>query len=198
LGGLNGPLTTAIFLMGLEEICINLYEDTELLEDIFALSNKFWIEAGKRLVNEGADVIIFGEGLGYDKNLFASPQLLRKYLFPYIRELVMTFTSKGIPVIMHSDGRLHDVFEDMIGFGIDGYHPSERKSGMSLKWAKENYGDKICLFGNVDSSKTLPYATPEEIEQEALQCIKDSSQGGGYIFGSDHSLHEGDTTGKYI
>jgi uroporphyrinogen decarboxylase len=191
LGGLNGPLTTATFLMGLEDICINLYEDPELLESIFALSNRFWIEAGKKLVNEGVDAIIFGEDLGYDKNLFASPQLLRKHLFPYIKELVTTFTSKGIPVIMHCDGRIHDVFEDMVNFGIYGYHPSERKSGMSLKWAKENFGDKICLFGNVDSSKTLPYGTPEEVEQEALQCLKDAAKGGGYIFGSDHSLHDG-------
>ncbi len=191
MGGLNGPLTTATFLMGLEDICINLYEDPELLEDIFKLSNKFWIEAGKKLVNEGVDLIGFGEDLGYDKSLFASPQLLKKHLFPYIKELVTTFTDMGVPVVMHSDGRLHDIFADVVDLGITGYHPSERKSGMTLKWVKENFGNRICLFGNVDSSITLPYGTPEAVEQEVLQCIQDAAAGGGYILGSDHSLHDG-------
>lgn len=191
LAGLNGPLTTATFLMGLENVCINLYDDPLLVEEIFAMSNKFWIEAGKLMVKEGADAIIFGEDLGYATNLFASPKHLRKHLFPYIKELVTTFTSMGIPVIMHSDGKLHDVFEDIVQFGINGYHPSERKANMSLKWAKENFGNKICLFGNVDSSKTLPFGTLEEVEKETIECLKDAAEGGGYIIGSDHSLHDG-------
>jgi uroporphyrinogen decarboxylase len=59
------------------------------------------------------------------------------------------------------------------------------------RWAKENWGHRFCLIGNIDSSRTLPYGTPQDVEAEVKEAIDIAAPGGGYILASDHSLHDG-------
>jgi uroporphyrinogen decarboxylase len=49
----------------------------------------------------------------------------------------------------------------------------------------------LCIIGNIDSSRTLPFGTPEEVAAEVRQAIDIAAPGGGYILASDHSLHDG-------
>jgi uroporphyrinogen decarboxylase len=62
---------------------------------------------------------------------------------------------------------------------------------MDLKRVKAEYGKRFCLIGNIDSSGTLPFGSPEEVRAEVRQAIADAAPGGGYILASDHSLHDG-------
>ena len=56
---------------------------------------------------------------------------------------------------------------------------------------KEKYGNRICIIGNIDSSRTLPYGTSEEVATEVREAIDIAAPGWGYILASDHSLHDG-------
>ena len=62
---------------------------------------------------------------------------------------------------------------------------------MDLGCVKENYGGRFAIIGNIDSSRTLPFGTPEEVAAEARQAIDIAAPGGGYVLASDHSLHDG-------
>jgi uroporphyrinogen decarboxylase len=62
---------------------------------------------------------------------------------------------------------------------------------MDLGWVKQNYGQRLCLIGNVDSSRTLPYGTPADVAAEAKQAMDIAAPGGGYVLASDHSIHDG-------
>ena len=59
---------------------------------------------------------------------------------------------------------------------------------MNLKVAKEKWGDRICLWGNIDLVKTLPYGTVAEVEAEVKQRIEDAGAGGGYICATANSI----------
>lgn len=192
IGGISGPLTTAWFLMGVDNISFMLYDDPEFVEEVFKISNRFNIEIAKRIIDEGnVDAVIISEDLGYDHGTFFSPEHIKKYIFPYHRELIDLIHSKNKKVILHCDGNINKIFGDIVDLGYDAIHPLEKKSNMNLKDIKENYGHKICLIGNVDSSVTLPYGTVEETEKETIECIKYGAKNGGYVLASDHSLHDG-------
>ncbi len=62
---------------------------------------------------------------------------------------------------------------------------------MDLRAVKAKYGRRLCLIGNIDSSRTLPYGTPEDVAHEVREAIDIAAPGGGYILASDHSLHDG-------
>jgi uroporphyrinogen decarboxylase len=65
-------------------------------------------------------------------------------------------------------------------------HPNE-KGAMDIRQMKEDYGQRLCLLGNVDLN-ILGAGTPEEVDQEVCELIRDIGPGGGYIVTSGNSL----------
>ena len=112
---------------------------------------------------------------------------LRRYLFPWFEEMVSIAHSAGMPFILHSDGRLYDVLEDLLAIGIDGLNPIEPKA-MDINDLKIRYGDRLAIFGNIDLGSTLVLGTPDDVRAEVRQRIKDLAPGGGYGVSSSNSI----------
>jgi uroporphyrinogen decarboxylase len=192
MGAVQGPLSQSWMLLGAEKAMIDLHDDPDLVEDVFRLSNEYWIEAGIRMVEaELVDVMCVGEDLGHDAGPFFSPRHYRQHLKPYFDEIVDAFVSRGVPVMLHSCGNVNLLVDEFVNAGISGIHPLQRTARMDLAEMKRKYGDRISLVGNIDSSLTLPYGTEEDVEREVIEAIEIAAPGGGYILASDHSLHDG-------
>ena len=58
-----------------------------------------------------------------------------------------------------------------------------------LEELKDEYGDRVIFHGGgVDTQRTLPYGTPEEIYDEVSTRIRILNKGGGYIFNTVHNI----------
>jgi uroporphyrinogen decarboxylase len=112
---------------------------------------------------------------------------LRKYVFPYYKKMAGVCHSHGMPVIYHSDGNLWSVMDDIIDIGINAIHPVEPK-GMDIRELKRKVGDRLCLIGNIDLGSTLTRGTPDDVEAEVKQRIKEIAPGGGYCVGSSNTV----------
>ena len=54
---------------------------------------------------------------------------------------------------------------------------------------KAKYGDKIVFWGGgVDTQKTLPFGTPEEVKREVRDRIRVFAPGGGFVFNTVHNV----------
>ncbi len=191
VGGVNGPLTTAWFLMGYETIALALYDDPGLVEAVFALSNEYFKEAATRAVAAGCQAVIVSEDLGSSSGEFFKLDHYRRYLLPPFVEITDHIAGLGVPVLLHSCGHIHQYLDDLAQTKISAIHPLQRTAGMDLADIKARYGRRFCLIGNIDSSRTLPYGTPAEVGAEVRAAIDVAAPGGGYILASDHSLHDG-------
>jgi uroporphyrinogen decarboxylase len=191
LGGVAGPLSTLWMLMGYEAICYALYEDPQMLVDITRISIDFAKEAARRSVEAGCVGIWISEDLGDSTRGFFRLPDYRKYLLPPFAELAEYIDSLGVPVLLHSCGHISAYLDDIAQTKVASVHPLQRTAGMHLAEFKARYGDRFCIIGNIDSSRTLPYGSPAEVEAEVKEAIDIAAPGGGYILGSDHSLHDG-------
>ena len=74
--------------------------------------------------------------------------------------------------------------------GIDIINPVQWSAkNMDPQHLKDTYGKDLVFWGaGVDTQKTLPYGTPEEVRAQVLQMCTIFSKGGGYIFSSVHNL----------
>ena len=63
---------------------------------------------------------------------------------------------------------------------------------------KKEYGQRICIKGNVDCTKTLVYGTGQEVEEEVKACIEQAAPGGGYILSSSNMIHSGVKPENYV
>lgn len=191
LGGSSGPLCTAWLLMGFERICYALYEDPDFVRDVLKMSNEYFMEAARLSVEAGCVGLWISEDLGDSNSCFFSLDHFRDVFFPYIAELAEYIDSLGVPVLLHSCGNINAYLDDLAQTKICSVHPLQRTAHMDLKNIKEKYGDRFCIIGNIDSTRTLPFGTPEEVAEEVREAIRIASPGGGYILASDHSLHDG-------
>lgn len=191
LGGVQGPLTTAWLLMGYENICYALYEDPDLLSEVFKLSNEFFKEAARRSVAAGCVGMWVSEDLGDSNRGFFKLDHYRKYVLPPFVELVDHVAGLGVPVLMHSCGCITAFLDDLAQTKINSLHPLQRTAKMDLRAVKAKYGRRFCLIGNIDSSRTLPFGTPADVAAEVREAIDTAAPGGGFILASDHSLHDG-------
>ena len=152
---------------------------------------KFQIELGKGFIDRGVDIIWLDEDLGDVKGPLVRPALFREFIAPYMKEMVDAFKAKGAKILIHSDGNIMSFVDDLVKIGVDGLHPIERAASMSLPLLKQRYGSVLTLVGNVNAKTVLQDGPLEAIETEVKECIRDAAKGGGYILGSDHSIHPG-------
>jgi uroporphyrinogen decarboxylase len=190
--GVTGPFTTTWLLMGYEQISYSLYDDPALLTEVFAMSNAYNKEAARLCVAAGADAVWISDDLGDSRSAFMKLKHFRQYYLPYLSDLSEYIAGLGVPVLLHCCGRFVDYLPDLAAeTKINSIHPLQRTAGMDLRWVKEHYGQRFCIIGNIDSSRTLPYGTPEEVAAEVRAAIDIAAPGGGYVLASDHSLHDG-------
>lgn len=190
-GGVTGPFTTCWLLMGYEQICYSLYDDPQLLPEIFKLSNEFNKEAARLSVAAGCHAMWVSDDLGDSNRGFLKLEHFRALYLPYLVELAEYVDGLGVPVLLHCCGRFTDYLPDLAQTKISAIHPLQRTAGMDLRWVKKHYGERFCIIGNIDSSRTLPFGTPEDVAAEVRDAVDTAAPGGGYVLASDHSLHDG-------
>ncbi len=191
LGGVNGPLTGSWFLTGYENICLSLFDDPGFLEELAEITVDFDLKAIKRMAEAGVDAMLLGDDYGASSQGLLKPAHFKAIYKPALKKIIDCIKQHELPVLFHCCGRAYDYIDDFVEIGIDALHPLQRTAGMDLALVKQKYGDKICIVGNINSSRTLPFGTPEQIEAETLAALRIAAPGYGYILASDHSLHDG-------
>ena len=125
--------------------------------------------------------------LGYRNGLLFSPQHYDQQLRPTFRKLFDYFNSQGLPVFLHSCGRVTELVGRFVEDGLSCLQPLEVKAGMDLLQLKSDYGDRLTLMGGIDV-RAIADPDPLRIEEEIRSKMPFAKKGGGYIYHSDHSI----------
>jgi uroporphyrinogen decarboxylase len=190
MGGINGPLTVAHMLSGLDILMVSIHEDPSFVDDLLKVGYEYYYEACKQMIADGVDAICIAEDMGYSASLFMSPNSYRRHLFPLLESLIHLIHDAGVPVFLHCDGNINKILDDLVELGIDGLHPIERKSNMDIVAIKKKYGDRLCLIGNVDSTVALCSGTPDDVRAQVFQLLEQVAPAGGFILASDSDLRD--------
>jgi uroporphyrinogen decarboxylase len=169
--------------MGLQHFCAALYEDPGLVESLLDRYFEWALVVAERVCNLGFDVFVSTDDLAFKSGPFFSPQIFHDLLLPRYHQLAERIT---IPWIIHSDGNIMPFLTDLLSLGIVGLHPNE-KGAVDIRRMKKQYGDRICLLGNVDLN-LLGLGSPEQVDREVYELIRDVGPGGGYVLTSGNSL----------
>lgn len=155
--------------------------------------NEYVVPNALEQVKTGLDYMWIAEDLGFSSGPFFSLEQYREFVHPFLKQLVdeVRRVRKDLPIAFHCCGNFKIFIEDMIDLGIQAINPFQRTATWDLKEVKKKYGDRICIIGNIDSSRTLPYGTPEDVDKEVKEAINIAGPGGGLVISSDHSLHDG-------
>ncbi len=186
--GLCGVLENVTRLVGYDNLCFMTIEDEELVADIFK-------EVGSRLVrhyeilanHDTIGTCVSNDDWGFKSQLMFSPDMFRKFVFPWHKKIVETIHAAGKPAILHSCGNLDLVMDEIIDYlGYDAKHSYEDNI-ISVEDAYDKWGDRIAILGGFDLD-FLCRSTPELIKERATKLVEKTSEKGGYALGSGNSI----------
>jgi len=169
---------------------VRLYEDPDAyaegsLKGAQHPNYRLGIEIAKR---EGMNAICFGIDFGCTTGPFMSPELFKKCIQPGLAERCRIVHEYDLPVVLHACGNNRPLVEHIVEAGVDAYQSIQDE--MDIKWVKERYGDRLTLWGGI-SSGSLVLGPPEKAKAIAAENIRACKPGGGFIFGTSHSIMPG-------
>ncbi|MBT3294717.1 MAG: methyltransferase [Verrucomicrobia bacterium] len=148
------------------------------------------------IVNEAAgDVIdvvfVCGTDFGTQTSQFCSVQTFNDLYAPYYKQVNdWIHAHTKWKTFKHSCGAVIPFIESFIDAGFDILNPVQcSAAGMDPATLKQTYGDRIVFWGGgVDTQKTLPFGTPEEVDREVRERVEIFSDGGGFVFDAIHNV----------
>ena len=105
--------------------------------------------------------------------------------------------ARGLKIVKHSDGALDTLIPHFIQQCFDGIHPIQPQC-MDIGNIKREFGDRLCIMGNIDCAFLLVFGAPEEVRESVRETITIVAPGGGYIISSSNTIHPGCKPENYI
>ena len=163
---------------------------------------KFLMTHVDYLAKLGIPAIFLGDDQADTHGPYFRPPFWKKVFKPHYLALTKHAHSKGVKVVMHSDGRFKtnrpedpdkegwEFLDDcIIGSGLDGWHSVEMKAN-NVYQIKEHIQDRLALFGSIDTT-WLQYYGPEKVRRVVYKHLKGFLERGGlrgFIPGTDNSI----------
>lgn len=178
-----------------EEWYVSLIMRKGYIYDVFegqceiALGN---LELIRQAVGDRVDVIfVTGTDFGTQNGPFLSQELYRELFKPF-HHRVNNWVHAHTPwkTFIHTCGGVEPLIEDFIEAGFDILNPVQcSAAGMDPQVLKQKYGDRLVFWGGgVDTQRTLPFGTPEEVQREVRKRLEIFGRDGGYVFNPIHNV----------
>jgi len=173
--------------MGLDGFSFALADDPGLVDTVLGRYADWTIAIVRHLRDVGVDLVWTFDDMAYRTGPMFSPRVFRSVFMPHLRRVADAIKGEGFPWIVHSDGNLMPILDDLLTLGFYGLHPLE-PGPMDIAAVKRDYGHRVCLIGNIDLHYTLTQGTPAEVEAEVKERIQTIGKGGGYMISSANSI----------
>ncbi|GAI83477.1 unnamed protein product, partial [marine sediment metagenome] len=116
-----------------------VYDNPELVESVFKLVGEIQCKVLRWLLNKNRIFAVwYGDDLAYTEGLMISQAILRKHVFCRLEEIASISHNAAMPLIMHSDGDIKLIIDDLVALGLDALHPIEPKA-MDIRELKRKY-----------------------------------------------------------
>lgn len=143
----------------------------------------------RRLVEAGADFLVGTYDFGFNDSPFISPKHFQEFVTPYLAELVQEVHDLKRVLIMHSDGCLTSILDQIHATGIDGYQSVDPQGHMDIQVVRARYPDWL-LMGNV-ACNLLQDADEARIRESVRTCMTHGGVGKRYIFSTSNCIFSG-------
>jgi hypothetical protein len=136
-------------------------------------------------------VVVCGTDFGTQTSTFCSRATFDEIWKPRYRRIndwIHAHTSWK--TFKHSCGAIEGFLPSIIEAGFDIINPVQCSAkGMDAKLLKERHGDRITFWGGgVNTQRTLPFGTPDEVRGEVIERCETFAPGGGFVFNSVHNV----------
>jgi len=136
-------------------------------------------------------VFLSGADFGSQGGPLISPRMYRDFFKPlHARVNRWVHENTRWKTFYHTCGSVEALIEDFIEAEIDVLNPVQVSAkDMAPELLAERYGGRIVFWGGgVDTQRTLPFGTADEVRREAAANTEVFERAGGFVFAAVHNI----------
>jgi hypothetical protein len=141
--------------------------------------------------NRVTAIYVSGSDFGAQNGPFISPKVYRNLYKPFHKQVNdWIHRHTNWKTFIHSCGSVRLLLPDFAEAGFDILNPVQcSAANMDPEGLKKDFGNRFIFWGGgVDTQRTLPFATPDEVRAEVRERLRIFGQGGGFVFNPTHNV----------
>lgn len=178
-----------------EEWYISLFARQDYVKAMFEKQCEIGLANLERIYKVVGDrpsiVYTSGTDFGTQNGPFISPQTYRDLFKPF-HTVINDWVHKNTQwkTFVHSCGSIWELMDDMVEAGFDIFNPVQCSAAcMDPATLKKRFGERVTFWGGgVDTQKTLPFGTAEDVREEVKHRLEVFMPGGGFVFNQVHNI----------
>jgi len=155
--GITGPYSQLVFMMGLENVLLMMYDDPDGLKEAIEKRVQHAISWLDELIGLGAQTVWIGEGAASASVI--SPACYAEFVAPYAKQVVDAAKQRGIPCFMHVCGNIVPSIREIAATGCTAIDIDYM---VPMELVRQHCGPEACLKGNLNPMDLLN-RTPEDV-----------------------------------
>jgi hypothetical protein len=178
-----------------EEWYISTVTRKDYLHEVFSRQTDIAVKnierLGKAVGDNAQAAFVCGTDFGTQRGTFISKEAYHELYSPYYKRINRAIHEHtNWKTFKHSCGSIFDFIDAFIEDGFDILNPVQcSAANMDPVDLKRDFGDRIVFWGGgVDTQKTFPFGTPDEVHDEVRRRIEIFNDGGGFVFNTIHNI----------
>jgi hypothetical protein len=165
---------------GLEQILVDMIDIPDRLAAVMEVQEAWQAKVLDAFLASPSEIAFYD--ICWATGAYMSAPMFERWVLPEVRAAVeRVHRAPGKLIGLYTLGPIRRLLPMLVDAGVDFIETFEPNQGdISLGEAKRLYGDRICLMGNFDCL-VLARGTMEDARREALRCLREGMQGGGYV-----------------
>lgn len=177
----EGPLTTASFLGGTEELLMSMFTEPDEARRVIAKGAELCRDViSAELESIDVDYVVCTDPVS-SANMI-DETMYREFVLDHTISNIGHWTSSyGVPTMLHICGNTGPMLED---FARTGAAVMSLDHAVDLRAAKEALSGHCAVMGNIDPVSVMLNGTEDDVRREAQRCFDEAGAGGGFVFGA--------------
>ncbi len=129
-------------------------------------------------------ILFCGHDICVNRGPMVSPHYLHEHYWPHAKRSLTPFLEAGIRVLHHCDGNVMPLVDDMMASGFSGFQGFQYECGVdpyALRRQRSLKGEVPLMLGGLSVTRTLPWGTVRDVEEEIEYCLDYTDGGRGLL-----------------
>ena len=172
-----GPLTTAGYVMGTENMIMATMLDPDIVKSLMKKVTPFVSAMQNKMIDAGATVMWMADPTSSEDLI--SPKMFKEYSYDPLKNVITDVRKEyDVPTFLHICGNTLETMTMLPEIGVDCFSFDH---AVDIEKAKRKAGSKMALMGNIDPVRMILGGTPDDISQECYRLIDKAGRDGGFI-----------------
>ncbi len=172
-----GPITTAGYVMGVENMLMGTFGEPELVKSLITKITDLVSGIQRRMVDAGATLMWMADPTSSEDLI--PPDMFREYSFDHIKKVISDVKAlDDVPAFVHICGNTLNTMEQLPDTGADCLSFDHAVDPAA---AKRKAGKRMSIMGNIDPVQQMMMGTPESVTEECYRLIEVAGREGGFI-----------------